>query len=531
MKILKLLFVGIIIIPTLCACGDFFEEDSQNQAYVSSVADLDELLMGEAYINVPGFAISLKAHQSQLLTHADKYFPWIHLQDDDITEFAEGYDSSIDSWIRSNTASAYRWQENPFWNKEHVEYKPDDWEKAYKRIAILNSILSELDNVREGESDTLANRVAGEAYFLRAYNYYWLVNVYAQPYALSSADKELGVPLKIVGEVEDKHFSRVSVQAVYTQIRSDLANSVAAFREIPKYSRPIRADYTAACILMSRVCLYMEDYEEAVAYADSAILRESHSILDLNSLEEGDSFTYEGSPETVFTQGGYIMAQIHTSDACWWNSSSTASSYKTSDDLLNCYGENDLRRKIFFTHPPFSTDAWRCLKFREESGRIGDYMLFRFPEAYLNKAEAQAILGDEAGAKSTLNVLREKRFLVGEMPAIEEEMARSGENLVNFIRSERRREFCYEGQRWFDLRRYAVNSKYPFSKPIRHEVRERQGGEGAEGHYVTVGYYELKPYAEDRAAYVFPLPSSEIIFNKGTLVQNEDRPARKMVRY
>lgn len=46
-------------------------------------------------------------------------------------------------------------------------------------------------------------------------------------------------------------------------------------------------------------------------------------------------------------------------------------------------------------------------------------MLFRLPEAYLNKAEAQAILGDESGAKQTLNVLREKRFLAENMPAIE----------------------------------------------------------------------------------------------------------------
>ena len=37
----------------------------------------------------------------------------------------------------------------------------------------------------------------------------------------------------------------------------------------------------------------------------------------------------------------------------------------------------------------------------------------------------------------------------------------TGEKLVEEIRLERRRELCFEGHRWFDLRRYAVCEKYP----------------------------------------------------------------------
>ena len=32
----------------------------------------------------------------------------------------------------------------------------------------------------------------------------------------------------------------------------------------------------------------------------------------------------------------------------------------------------------------------------------------------------------------------------------------SGEELINFVRNERRKELCFEGQRWFDLRRYGM---------------------------------------------------------------------------
>ena len=530
MKRIKLFLTSLVTGVCCWACGDFFEESSQNQAYVSSNVDLYELLVGEVYINEEGLnAYDLCADNNRVMLQTNRYFPWIHVMDDDLTEFALGYHSSSSNWVRENAASAYRWQPNPFVNREGTEYEPDDWVKMYERIAVLNSILSVVDDYRT-DPDTLSNRVEGEAAFLRAYYYYWLVNIHAQPYSLVTASTDLGVPLKTSEEVEDEYFARASVQEVYDQIVEDLERSIEAFQTEEKPLRPIKANYTSACILMSRVCLYMEDYERAIAYADSAIRRAEYSILDLNGMTPGDNFTYEDSPETVFTQGGYIVGQILMNDTAGYRTGiAITSGYQVSDDLLGCYDEHDLRRDIFFVDTYFKNGV-RCLKYRNPMGRIGDYMLFRYPELYLNKAEALALLGRDAEAKETLNVLREKRFESGQMPSIEDEMAESGEDLVNFIRTERRREFCFEGQRWFDLRRYAVNAAAPFSKTIRHEVREWQGNE-ENGFYTTVGYYELKPYAEDRAAYAMPLPSDEIIFNKGELVQNELRPERSLVRY
>ena len=536
MNTLRILVFAVVLGCMACACSDFFEEESQNKAYVASLADLDELLKGETYINEEGFSTSsyYQGSNNRVMYQTNRYFPWIHVLDDDVTEFAEGYYSSRDNWIRPNAASAYTWSANPFTNKDGVEYAADDWNKAYKRIAVLNSVLYSVNDFREGESDTLANRVEGEAAFLRAYYYYWLVNIYAQPYSVETCGKDLGVPLKISEVVEDKYFSRNSVKEVYDQIRTDLRRSVVAFKNAEDPARPNRANYTAACILMSRVSLYMEVYEDAIAYADSAIARGRHSILDINGLKPGDSFTYERSPETAFTMGGYIMNQIHQPDSLgsysFYPKYSAVSAYKSSDELLRSYSTNDLRRSIFLASAHWMKSAYHCWKSRETTGRIGDYMLFRIPEAYLIKAECQAILGDESGAKQTLNVLREKRFLAGHMPSIESEMVASGEDLVNFVRSERRRELCYEGHRWFDLRRYAVNSKFPFTKKIRHEVREWQGAASADGYYTTAGYYEIDTQ-NDREVFAFPLPQDEIIFNKGALVQNADRPKREMVRY
>jgi hypothetical protein len=44
----------------------------------------------------------------------------------------------------------------------------------------------------------------------------------------------------------------------------------------------------------------------------------------------------------------------------------------------------------------------------------------------------------------------------------------AGADLVTFIREERERELFLEGQRWFDLRRYMVDTKYPYTTTIEH---------------------------------------------------------------
>lgn len=532
-NILTLLMVALLG----TSCNDFFEESSQNQAYVQTMQDLNELLIGEGYIDVKGFYI-WGSVEYDVPRDTYKYFPWIHVMDDDVTHFADGGYRDLSIYgtlfpVTERLEAAYGWQANPFSDPLLIEYPPHDWKNAYKRIAVLNSIIAEWDKMAAKESDKkFANRVKGEAYFLRAYNYFWLVNVYAQPYAVATAETEPGVPLKLSVEVEDRFFSRNTLAEVYQQIRRDLETSVAAFRQAEEPTRPIKANYGAACLLMSRVCLYMEDYEGAIAYADSVLKQEKYGLLDLSTVDVSNKreadVVYEESPETIFTQGVFIIPGIMLKEGFFAPNLNT---YAVSQELYSLYHESDLRLKTYFlADTKYGADYVRCWKLRTNDAHLGDYMLMRFPEIYLNKAEAQAILGDEAGAKTTLNVLREKRFPYGEMPTIEEEMQLHGNtDLVSFVRDERRRELCFEGHRWFDLRRYAVSVKAPFSKTIRHDKRAWQGG--PEGRFVTVGYYELKPYAEDRAAYVMPLPPEEIIFNEGVLKQNEARPERKVIPY
>ena len=77
-------------------------------------------------------------------------------------------------------------------------------------------------------------------------------------------------------------------------------------------------------------------------------------------------------------------------------------------------------------------------------------------------------------------------------------------------------ELCFEGHRWFDLRRYSVNSKYPLSEDfcITHPAYTYDAVSNMNYH---TGDYRLESYTKDKAAWVIPIPNATIIFNEGTL--------------
>lgn len=99
-----------------------------------------------------------------------------------------------------------------------------------------------------------------------------------------------------------------------------------------------------------------------------------------------------------------------------------------------------------------------------------DIGTIRLAEVYLNKAEALAMQDRDEEAAAVLKELRDKRFITG----TNHEITETGKELIDKIRWERRWELCFEGHRWFDLRRYAVSPKYADSKEIRHACYEME---------------------------------------------------------
>ena len=204
------------------------------------------------------------------------------------------------------------------------------------------------------------------------------------------------------------------------------------------------------------------------------------------------------------------------------------SNFNVSDDLVAMFSKelgNDLR---FGSWLGIYKDPWNAVyKVRklvdDKDGMVSSECLLRLSEVFLNKAEALAMLSREDEAMNLIEELRVKRMKQGSYTPLDK---RTGEKLVQLVRDERRRELCFEGHRWFDLRRYAVNSVYPYTKQIIHDYYFYNNTTWTREY---LGSYRLNEYGEE-PAYVIPIPRSVIEFNKGNMVDNATRPQREMFK-
>lgn len=133
---------------------------------------------------------------------------------------------------------------------------------------------------------------------------------------------------------------------------------------------------------------------------------------------------------------------------------------------------------------------------------------FRLAEIYLNYAEAQNNLGNEANARLYVNMVRERQGV--NMPDITE----TGTALFACIVHERQVEFAMEGHRYFDVRRWKIAPQT--------DVLPIQGMQilrNADGSF-TYNRLNLLPRVWDDKFYVLPISFQEVQSSGGSLVQN-----------
>jgi ragB/susD domain protein len=505
----------------ILGCGDFLKEQSKEYVYATSCSDLDEVLIGSVYMN------NVRSVYNVTSRGNDNFYPWLHVMDDDASEYCyTSYNNPL-----SKTGSPvgvlrpfHGWYREPFVNENGSFVNDATWIWFYKAINNANVVVDQVDGFTADPED-IRRRVKGEALFLRGAYYFLLSNIYAKPYAKATAEQDLGVPLKLTEYVEDKYYGRPSNEVVYQQIVKDLSAAAINLAGIEQ-KNIYRVNEYAVRVLLSRVYLYMGEWQLALDECNKVI--EVCHLWNLNNYKvEGDDTQRDfviskDSPEVLFTQAGYsILNMVMESGNVipdW--------SYRASDELMELYhrfegeGVTDLRAKAYFkelTGRRAGTFLARKLPAKAGLATAWETYVLRAAEVFLNKAEAEAML-DKAEAKMTLTDFLRSRFAQGNIPDL---TALSGESLVKFIREERRREFCFECHRWFDLRRYAVSSKYAETKVIEHKMY----AEGIMPAQIKKSLFMNMDGSD--AAWVMPIPDFELNFNKGELQPNDERSDRR----
>lgn len=232
------------------------------------------------------------------------------------------------------------------------------WVDSYRGIINCNKIIENADRDLNSRMD----HVIGENYYLRAFFYFTLVNIWGRPYS-QDPENNLGVPLKTDID-RDNIPERASVAAVYDLIVEDLINAAEMMEE---YNRPadeqgIYASQEAAWALLSRVYLYMENNEKAIEYAGKVIDSGKFSLLQGENYTLYPTFVPESNSETIFAcrslkdeddYNWYAVGGMYARiDGVGWGEMYASQPYR---DLVGKYPQ-DLRNEFILPQYTTGTD-------------------------------------------------------------------------------------------------------------------------------------------------------------------------------
>ena len=139
------------------------------------------------------------------------------------------------------------------------------WNQCYKNIKVANDVLKSVD--LENLSD-VAKSYVGQAYAMRAFEYFTLIQIYQFSY--KGHEDAAGVPIvtEKTAEAEANNNPRAAVKDVYKQIMDDLNTAIDYLTE----SRSAKSEINrqVAYGLRARVNLVMQNWSDAAADAKKA---------------------------------------------------------------------------------------------------------------------------------------------------------------------------------------------------------------------------------------------------------------------
>lgn len=491
----------ILIILLVSSCASFLEPNSPSEFIPKKISSLNEMLTSGGYYSTGG-------------EHA--LFTYIDIFSDDVQVTTEN--STMSNY--SNEEKCHKFiamTDNVFEGSVN-----NPWISFYESIKYCNAVMDYIHTVEGTESEK--NYVKAQALFLRALSYFYLVNYYGKPYNFDK--KAPAVPLKLNSGLV-LVAPRNSVEEVYDQIVEDLLEAERCWEatEEAPFRKDYRASLPATQFLLAKTYLFMENWSEAKRYAEKVLMWSEFSLYDLNgfSLAENSpnlSYSNYNTGETIFMYGsvkdltalhGYngYLPKVDPDDKN--ESAKVRRTFIASTQLRDTYGtdESDLRKKYYmlkqYENNEFLDTYRPCSKVANsvEMAPITDdpkfpAMKFRISEVYLILAEAYAMMGgNDDKALKLIDDLREVRIATGKFTRTE---GLTGAALLEFIKTERRRELCFEGSRWFDMRRWGMESY----------VREWRSGGEVKNIYVI---------EKNDNAFTFPI-TQKVLDNNNALVQN-----------
>lgn len=331
------------------------------------------------------------------------------------------------------------------------------WVETYSYIYDANAAIEGLT-----QSDKLTKEIKdhllGEAYFLRGFFYFYLVNLYGDVPLVTSTDYKVNSTLP-----------RIPVSDIYKQITNDiqLAQQLLTSPYVDgsithQTAERTRPNQMTATALLSRVYLYNKRYKEAETEASKII-----TATDIYSLGDINKVFLKNSTETIWALQP-VSGNANTKEGSFYIYSPegpNSTNYAVlSKNLLNTFEQGDSRKLnwIAIFKDGNNTEYSSPYKYKVKDGNPTNALeytiVFRLAEQYLIRAESRIEQGNIDAGIGDLNLIRARSRALATLdvpaPLPELKPGMSLQNAKSAVQHERRVELFTEwGNRWFDLKR------------------------------------------------------------------------------
>jgi starch-binding outer membrane protein, SusD/RagB family len=393
----------------------------------------------------------------------------------------------------------------------------------YRVINYANQAIKNIPGI-VGKDPALSNQdmqqLTGEAYFLRAYSYFWLIRTFRDvPLVLDPSETD----------AQDYNLPKASADTLLAQIIKDLDIAKATLPDWytnTQYSRSRATKYTAMTV-EADVYLWMAAltkdnagknalYDKAIENCNGVINSRRYFLVPGTSF--GDIFLVGNSDETIFET--YANAKLNNqvnSLKSWFSTYFMVTSF--TDNLFTGTPAPDYRS---FTPPTGPTPppgtkvsydgSTRFVLKYNSSTNDPRWVFYRYPDVLFMKAEALAHRYTDDPVQlqigsDLINQVRYRAYGVTSYPAIS---ASTTSQMDDILLDERGREFIAEGKRWFDLVRFASRDNFAHKELLINRVLNS---------FTGVNQLTIGPRVKDPQSWYLPLNAAALAANP-KLVQN-----------
>lgn len=414
--------IGILALLMNYSCDNFVDIEAPDHKIISEVV----------YNNDETAVAAMQGIYNQLVVVS-----YSNGWTDSITMLTELYSDNLEC-IRTTNLSLMEFQQN--------EIQPGNtrnkgiWSSAYQIIYQTNSLLEGISNSNKLSFETKSH-LEGEAKFVRAFTYFYLVNLYGE------------VPLLLTTDYRTNSLaSREPLDSIYQQIKKDLEDATILLESNYKDGERTNVNRFASMSLLARISLYQNNWQSA-EYWSSQVISQSN-LYQL--LLDPDEVFLKNSREAIWQISPLGKGSSYTFEAYTLIPHSfipTLTVYKLTNNLIQSFSSDD-KRFIHWVkyHSGLEINYANKYKKRENRDDVSEYsMVLRLAEQFLIRAEARTMQDKFTEAIADIDKIRERAGLdnIASLNLII-----SKDELIDIIIKERRKELFTEwGHRWLDLKR------------------------------------------------------------------------------